>query len=197
MPLPRLSQPVWSVALLAGLLPAASAPTVSAQDVLDLKSATEIRHRYLTDLDTVHVKIMALAEAIPDSSYGWRPAPGTRSVSEALMHVASEWFLFAPMAAGGKAPADFGPPRETLPKLEKITGKQAVLDQLRQSWIHCRQQIEAADPAKLTGKMKFFGQDVTLTESAFIMAGDLHEHLGQLVTYARSVGVTPPWSRKP
>ena len=26
-------------------------------------------------------------------------------------------------------------------------------------------------------------------------AGDSHEHLGQLVTYARSVGVTPPWSK--
>jgi hypothetical protein len=29
-----------------------------------------------------------------------------------------------------------------------------------------------------------------------LMTGDLHEHLGQLVTYARSVGVVPPWSRK-
>jgi len=26
-------------------------------------------------------------------------------------------------------------------------------------------------------------------------AGDSHEHRGQLITYARSVGVVPPWSR--
>jgi uncharacterized damage-inducible protein DinB len=27
------------------------------------------------------------------------------------------------------------------------------------------------------------------------MDGDLHEHLGQLIAYARSVGVKPPWTK--
>ena len=31
--------------------------------------------------------------------------------------------------------------------------------------------------------------------AAFVMSGDMHEHLGQLIAYARSVGVKPPWSK--
>lgn len=169
-------------------------PGVSrAQDVLDAKSATEIRMRYLNDLDTVHVKVMALANAIPEDKYSWRPAPGVRSISEALMHIASEWYYFTPQSVAMKAPADFGAPREALPKLEKITKKSEVLEQLVKSWDHCKAQVGAADPAQLTGKYKPW--DATLAEAAFVMAGDLHEHLGQMIAYARSVGVKPPWSK--
>ncbi|MFN8574628.1 MAG: DinB family protein [Gemmatimonadaceae bacterium] len=164
-----------------------------AQDVLDAKSATEIRLRYLNDLDTVHVKVMALANAIPEDKYSWRPAPGVRSISEALMHIATEWYYFTPQSVAMKAPADFGAPRESIPKLEKITKKSEVLEQLAKSWEHCKAQVGTVDPAQLTGKYKPW--DVTLPEAAFVMAGDLHEHLGQMIAYARSVGVKPPWSK--
>jgi uncharacterized damage-inducible protein DinB len=168
--------------------------SAKAQDVMDPKSAAHLRDEYTTDLDTVHVKIMALANAIPEEKYGWRPAPGVRSISEALMHVAAEWYFFVPGSLGGKPPADFGPPRETLPKLEKITTKAAVLAELEKSWTHSKAQLGAADPATLTAKYKPWGG--TLAQSAFVMSGDLHEHLGQLITYARSVGVKPPWSKQ-
>jgi hypothetical protein len=59
--------------------------------VFDAKGAEHIRNEYLADLDTVHVKIVALATAIPADKFSWRPAAGVRSVSEAFMHVASEW----------------------------------------------------------------------------------------------------------
>jgi hypothetical protein len=51
----------------------------------------------------------------------------------------------------------------------------------------------ASKPADLTGKYKPWG--MTLDQAAFGMTGDQHEHLGQLIAYARSVGVTPPWSK--
>ena len=136
---------------------------------------------------------MALAEAIPADKYSWRPAPGVRSISEALMHVASEWFFYVPSSIAGKPPADFGAPKETLPKLEKITAKADVIAQLKKSWDHTKGQLATADAAKLTGKYKPWG--ITLDQAAFSMSGDLHEHLGQMITYARSVGVKPPWSK--
>jgi len=38
----------------------------------------------------VHVsrQLVALAEAIPAEKFAWRPAPGVRSTSEVLMHIA-------------------------------------------------------------------------------------------------------------
>ena len=90
------------------------------------EGAAHIRDEYLADLDTVHVKIVALANAIPADKYSWRPTAGVRSVSEALMHVASEWWFYGPRSIGGKEPADFGAPKEKLPALEKITSKAEV-----------------------------------------------------------------------
>src|SRR4029079_15092925 len=136
---------------------------------------------------------MALANAIPAEKYSWRPTTGVRSISEALMHIASEWYYFTPMSVAMKAPADFGMPKETLPKMEKVTSKAEVLEHLNKSWTHCKAQLTSADASKLTGKYKPW--EASLPEAAFGMAGDLHEHLGQMIAYARSVGVKPPWSK--
>ena len=163
----------------------------------DAKTAAHIRAEYLTDLDTLHSKFMALANAIPADKYAWRPAQGVRSISEVFMHIAGEWYHWAPMSIGGKDPADYPAAREQvmakLQGLEKTTAKSEVLAELTKSWTHCRAQIAAADPAQLTAKYKPWG--LTVDAAAFAMAGDLHEHLGQLIAYSRSVGVKPPWSK--
>ena len=171
----------------------AGARDVVAQEVMDARSASYLRDRYLADMDTVHAKIMALANAIPAEKYSWRPAQGVRSVSEVLMHVASEWLFYGPQSVGAKPPADFGPPQQTLPKLEKdFTTKAQVLEQLTKGWAYYVAQMKVVDASKLTGRYPPW--NTTLAEAAFGMTGDQHEHLGQLIAYARSVGVRPPWS---
>src|SRR4051812_17605413 len=71
--------------LFLAALAAASARPAHAQ-VPSAADAVEIRKWYLADIDTVHAKMLALAEAIPAEKYSWRPAPGVRSVGEAFMH---------------------------------------------------------------------------------------------------------------
>ena len=163
----------------------------------DAKSAAHVRKEFLTDMDTLHSKILALANAIPADKYSWRPAPGVRSVSEVLMHVTGEWYHWAPASMGGKAPAELGANQKDimakLQELEKTTSKADVIAAMNKSWTHCRAQILAADPAQMTAAYKPWG--VTIDAAAFGMAGDLHEHLGQLIAYSRSVGVKPPWSK--
>jgi uncharacterized damage-inducible protein DinB len=166
------------------------------QQTFDVKAAAHIKQEYLADMDTLHSKIVALANAIPADKYSWRPSAGVRSVSEVLMHVVGEWYHWAPSSIGGKAPADFGADRQAVMKkltdLEKTTTKADVIAQLDKSWAHCKAQFNGADAAKLTGKTPW---GVTLDAASLGMAGDLHEHLGQLIAYGRSVGVKPPWSK--
>ena len=110
------------------------------------------------------------------------------------MHIAGEWYVFMPRPFAGNVPADFGVPREKLPALEKnVTTKAEVIAELEKAWTHGRKELVAADPAKLTAKYKPFG--VAADEAALVMSADLHEHLGQLIVYARSNGVKPPWSK--
>ena len=177
--------------LISALL--AVAPAARAQDVLDVKSATHLRGEYLIDMMSVHDNILALANAIPADKYAWRPAPGVRSIAEVLMHVAGEWYVIGPISVGAAPPAGFGVPREGMARLEKITGKAEVLAELDKAWTHARTAIEAADPASLVARYE--PAKMSLARASLRVSGDLHEHLGQLIAYARSVGVTPPWSR--
>jgi hypothetical protein len=161
--------------------------------IFDAKAAAHVRDRYLADLDTLHAKFMALAQAIPADKYSWRPTKGVRSVSEVFMHIASEWLYYDPRSVGGNPPADFGAPKDAMAKLETITAKADVIAQLEKAWTYGRAQVAGADPATLTGPIKPWG--LTIDQVAIDFTADLHEHLGQLIAYARSNGVKPPWSK--
>jgi uncharacterized damage-inducible protein DinB len=173
-----------------------SGQSVAAQESFDAKGAAELRTRFMADLDTVHVKVLALANAFPEEKYGWRPGEGVRTVAEVLMHIATEWYLFVPLLTGGTPSSAFGPLMEAAPKLQQFTTKTDVLDHLGKAWAHVRQQAESSDTAKLRASMPVFGRQMTLPERLFLLAGDQHEHLGQLIAYARVNGVVPPWSRR-
>jgi hypothetical protein len=79
-------------------------------------------------------------------------------------------------------------------KLEKITDKARVLEELRRSFDHLRTAALIATDADLDKSIKMLGNDTT-ERAAFITAlNHLHEHLGQSIAYARMNGVVPPWS---
>jgi uncharacterized damage-inducible protein DinB len=183
-----------SIAAFAVLLSArAGAQTQQGTAALDVKSATHLRAEYLADLDTLHEKITQLAKAIPADKYGWRPSPDVRTIAQVLMHVASEFYYYTPRSIGGQGPADYGPAQAKNAALEKVTAKAEVLDHLDKSWAHTKAQFAASDATKLTGSYQPW--NMPLDRAAFNMDGDLHEHLGQLIAYARSVGVKPPWTK--
>ena len=174
---------------------AGTAGSASAQDVPSRESAIEIRKRFLIDLDTLHSKFTALAQAIPAEKYSWRPAPGVRTIGEAFMHVASEYYVYTPMSFGATRSPVIPRGPETMKAFEANSTKADVDKHLKEGFAYMKQQIEGLDPAAITGTKKIFGGDRTIIESSFIMSGDLHEHLGQLIVYARSNGITPPWSK--
>jgi len=55
--------------------------------------------------------------------------------------------------------------------------------------------LAGASSADLQASVKFFGQDTTKQGAALMLVFDQHEHLGQLIAYARTNGVVPPWSK--
>jgi len=56
-------------------------------------------------------------------------------------------------------------------------------------------EIEAIDPATLVDSRELFGQERTTPDIILFVAGDMHEHLGQLIAYARTNEIVPPWSQ--
>lgn len=182
------------VAGLTALLAVATLSTPArAQDAITKESAAAVKAAFLADLDVMRGKFIGLAEAFPQDKYTWRPMEGVRSVSEVLMLAASEGYSFIPTGFGGTA-ANLGS-REEMAKLRTLTDKAQIIEHLNKGFAHAREQLEAADPAALTGKRRVMGQERTLPEIALMIGGDLHEHLGQMIAYARTNHIVPPWSK--
>lgn len=47
----------------------------------------------------------------------------------------------------------------------------------------------------ITPGWKVFGQERSAVEAVMFVTGDMHEHLGQLIAYARTNRIVPPWSK--
>ncbi len=150
-----------------------------------------------SDVAEVQQKINALATAIPESAYGWRPGAGVRSVSEVFMHIAAENYgipamLGAPAPAATGITADF---QTTMTYAGKTRTREQVIAELAASFQHLHQALHVNTDQNLAEKIKFFGQDFTRQRAMLLIVTHLHEHLGQLIAYARSNNVVPPWSR--
>lgn len=169
--------------------------TAAAQLVPDVGSAREVRTQFLNDLDSLHAKFLALAEAIPADKYSWRPAAGVRSVGEAFMHSASEFYTFAPAAFGAPRSPLIERSREGFQKFEAMSTKADVLKHLKEGFGYTKQAIGALPDSSIAGTRKIFGGDRTIIETSFAVSDDLHEHLGQLIAYSRMIGVKPPWTK--
>jgi hypothetical protein len=190
----RVARPsrVAALALSALAVVTIAAPAL-AQEVMPKDSAAAVKASFLADLDTLQGKFVGLAQAFPEDKYSWRPMDGVRSVSEVLMLAAMEGYSFIPTSFGAK-PAELGS-REEMGKLRTLSDKAQVIDHLNKGFAHAKKELGALDPATLTGKRKVMGRDLSVTDASLAIGGDLHEHLGQLIAYARMNHIVPPWSK--
>ena len=153
----------------------------------------------LTDIAQVQEKVISLAEEFGDEPYAWRPGEGVRSGAEVFMHIAAINY-FSASAAGINPPEstglDLSDPATTFPAYEaSASTKDSVLVQLRASFEHLRTAIESTRGRNLDQEVEVFGEPLTLRSLWIGHGGHLHEHLGQLIAYARVNGVVPPWSQ--
>jgi len=176
----KLSLLMASVALLAATVARAEEPKVSG-----------FRGDLLTNLNDAAGKVVELAEAIPAEKYGWRPAPGVRSVAEVFTHIAGgNYFLLG--FAGVKAPAGMGPEDA----LDKETDKAKIIAELKKSYDFTRDAIGKMSDADLDAKVKLPWTEMSKRSVLLIVDTHSHEHLGQAIAYARSNGVVPPWTAR-
>ena len=180
--------------LLTAALFGAAVP-LAAQAVPDRASAVEYRRQFLIDLDTLQTKLVALANAVPAEKYSWRPAEGVRSFGEVFMHIASEHYIFTPMSFGAPRSQVIPRGQDAFKKFEANSSKDSVLKYLTEGYAYTRASLAAVPDDSLVGKRKLFGRDYNVMETGIGMTADLHEHLGQLIAYARMNGITPPWSK--
>jgi uncharacterized damage-inducible protein DinB len=149
----------------------------------------DMKAQALLDMQAVNKKCVDLAQALPSEKLTWRPATDTRSFAEVFLHVAAERYGILSML-GATPPAGF-----KAREFEKsTTERDRIVGDLNDSWEFANKTITGmsnADFAKLLPKL---GPQANEGDVVYILVADAHEHLGQLIAYARQNGITPPWT---
>ena len=149
----------------------------------------------LRDLGDVETKVLDLAKAMPDAAFSWRPMPGVRSTGEVFQHIAADNY-FMPALMEIPAPKETGitSDYQTAAAWEKRPmDRSAIIAELHKSFAFLRASMTDASDAQLAqtyGRRKATGRALWVSTVTH-----LHEHLGQLIAYARTNKVTPPWSK--
>ena len=140
-------------------------------------------------LEKSQEQIVALTEEFNQEQLGWRPSVGIRSTGETVMHVAATYYYIA-MGLGYPTPEGVD-----ILNMEAITDKEQLLEAFEYSSNFIREKILEQNPADFL-HVEDLGFD-KMNRLSVLMTILQHtgEHKGQLITYARSNGITPPWSQ--
>ena len=190
--LSRFSLP--ALAVMAGLAGFVTTP-LTAQAVSNSAEFEAWRKVQMDDIDGLREKFLALAKAVPAGKLGWRPMGGTRSFHDVFAHIAAEGNTETAMF-GGKPPAnslaDFDAEEARLGKLpdDRLI---AAMDKAMQS---LSATLAGLSLDTMNTPITYYGQPTLPRVATTYTLNDLHEHLGQVVSYARMNQIVPPWSKK-
>ncbi len=138
-------------------------------------------------------KLVALAEAMPESTYAWSPGEGVSTVARVYMHIARYNYMYPEQNMGLTPPVSASEYRRWE---DEVTDKAAVVEILSASMQYVRSVVEdARRPGQLDDATTLYGRRVGERAVLFQLITHMNEHLGQSIAYARSNGVVPPWSR--
>ena len=85
---------------------------------------------------------------------------------------------------------------KTLEKFEKrALTRDETVQELQASFAHLKMAMQKTTADKLTAPIDMFGKKSTEQSLWIETATHMHEHLGQVIAYARTNRITPPWSK--
>lgn len=164
---------------------AAKAPArVPARVTASPRSAdAEVRGQW----NTVSKYLMRAAEAVPDSSYAYKPVATVRSFGQLVAHVAGSQMMFCASVLGEPVPKEDDFEKRTMSKAELVAAMDA-------SNKYCARAYTVPS-AQLNGSVEMFGQHFTKGGVLVLNATHDNEHYGNVVTYMRMLGLVPPSSQ--
>ncbi len=129
--------------------------------------------------------LVEAAMRFPEADYSFRPTPQVRSFAQLIGHIADAHYTFcSPLA----------PPLPKRTGLDKLTAKSELVSALKESVDYCSSAGNQFSDANSNTMVKLFGQEKTRLTVLWQNLAHSNEHYGNIVTYLRLKGITPPTS---
>lgn len=175
---------VFGVLLLGVLLPL-SAVRMHAADC-DIVGPLRVQYEITRNL------VLAMADAIPESKYDYKPTAEVRTFREQLIHLINETYNYMGLAAGE--------PLEDPKRFDKLKSRSEILKTLKESYGHGT-KVLAAMTNEQANEIVSISPQATIglrgqqrARWAIVLAVliDNMDHYGNLVVYSRLNGIVPP-----
>jgi uncharacterized damage-inducible protein DinB len=160
------------------------------------------------EYDLYRGRLFELARSIPAEKYDWRPGEGARSIGEVILHVGLNNYMLldlmgraVPQDLYSDVPAAAGRERQralfqkNMQFEKQLRDKQKIIEMAQRAFAAGAEPLRDTSAAGLDKPAMFGDRNTTMGGLQLRSVAHLHEHLGQLIAYARSVGVVPPWSQ--
>jgi uncharacterized damage-inducible protein DinB len=159
------------------------------------------RRELVESMRMVRKNTIVIAEDIPESQYGYRPTPDSRSVAETLVHIAmlgpADRFLHEEDRRPSLEDFDFGELISRSQAEEKRPrSKRKIIDLLRAEGECSAQWVEGLPETQLSEEVRQRG-GATQSRFEMLLGTKEHEmhHRGQLMVIERLLGIVPHLTR--
>jgi len=151
---------------------------------------------------TVRNNTILIAEDIPEKEYNYRPATGTRSVAETLVHIASlsrfDYLVHDERRLSTLEGFDFGALiSESQADEKRPRSKGEIIDLLRSEGDRWSQWVEGLEVEQLAEQVRM-PDGVSKTRFEMLLGTKEHEmhHRAQLMVIERLLGIVPHLTRR-
>jgi uncharacterized damage-inducible protein DinB len=156
------------------------------------QDASGIRGEMIASMKDAGGKIQDLATAIPDGKFTWKPSKDVRSTGQVFLHVVQANYMI---------PGFFGVQstmsKDDLMKLDSQTMEPSkIREMLKASYDWAEKAVADTPDSELETQVTFFGMSMSKRAAMLLLTSHSHEHLGQLIAYARSNNIVPPWTAR-
>jgi uncharacterized damage-inducible protein DinB len=175
-----MNTPIQVIALAALCLTAAGTAQGQATPVSDaLRSNAQRQNRNL----------VAAAEEMPASKYGFKPTPAQMSFGDVISHLSGGNDFICSSISGVAAPKR--------PDVAKGAPKDKLVAGLRESFQFCESALAKVNDSRLGEKVPYFGdQELSRAQVMVAAAEEWAGHYSQLAVYLRLKGLVPPTAKR-
>ena len=147
---------------------------------------------YLQRWENSKKYMIAVAESMPDSGYGFKPTDGEMSFAEQLVHICAGIDWHAQMLIGGRK--EEGMPKEVRQKKFSAEGKtkKEIIELIGKTFDDATTVIKKYDPPHLEDSITYLNKTRTKMQVFLLLSDHVTHHRAQTLVYLRLKGIVPP-----
>ncbi len=144
---------------------------------------------FMERLENSKKYLLLIAETMPEKQYDYRPAEGSLSFAEHLMHIGFALDWHSQSLIGGRVARDYQ--TDTIYK-SNHKSKQEMIQIIDQTFDQAKKVLADFSPDQLDVKLDYFGLQRSKRQIYMLLADHITHHRGQMLVYMRLNGLVPP-----